>query len=448
MDVVRPYLVKMMRVSWCQVAVGALFMCAAATILYSEHVWLKNRRAMEDANREPVIQMVQADPVPCDCTKSVSEAVKEASKARQHIIKTSAPSTFNYRKDQKQIIVLSYARSGSSFTSDIVIQDPRTFFTFEPHFKVLIRYTGSDQLQSFDVLGDDKFAPKKNDKGVLENPEPYAMVGNPQYANFSEEALQVARYFLTCQFEYLKIDDLLNFMFLNRNNTIEFYKCIRDFPKNEAHFPKYLGCIWELKQLCLKKDFVVSKFIRYPAKILQPLLEEFPKLKILYLVRDPRGTLSSEMAILKSYEKTSVKEAAEKFCTMVNDDAENIRLLSESYPDRIRTVRYETIARDAVATARRMYEFLELSFTPKIEGYIQHITAAKKDGHNFSTLRKDSWVAANKWRGLVDYKNVRSVDSECGDVYDAVGFVKVPRESYLRDINTSLATRESLMENV
>ena len=129
----------------------------------------------------------------------------------------------------------------------------------------------------------------------------------------------------------------------------------------------------------------VSKLIRFPAKLLRPLMEEFPNLKVLYLVRDPRGTLSSEMAILKSYEKTSVKEAAEKFCGMVNDDAENIRLLSESYPDRIKTIRYETIARDAVSAAKRMYEFLQLSFTPTIEGYIRHITAAKKDGHNFST---------------------------------------------------------------
>ena len=177
-------------------------------------------------------------------------------------------------------------------------------------------------------------------------------------------------------------------------------------------------------------------------------MEEFPNLKVLYLVRDPRGTLSSEMAILKSYEKTSVKEAAETFCGMVNDDAENIRLLSESYPDRIKTIRYETIARDAVSAAKRMYEFLQLSFTPAIEGYIRHITSAKKDGHNFSTLRKDSWQAANKWRNLVTYKNVRAVDSACEEVYDAVGFVKVPRETYLRDINTSLASIQSQMENI
>ena len=177
-------------------------------------------------------------------------------------------------------------------------------------------------------------------------------------------------------------------------------------------------------------------------------MEEFPNLKVLYLVRDPRGTLSSEMAILKSYEKTSVKEAANQFCSMVNEDTETIRSLSDSYPDRVRTVRYETIARDAVSTATRIYEFFHLSFTPAIERYIRHITAAKKDGHNFSTIRKDSWLAANKWRKVVDYKTVRSVDSQCQDVYEAVGYVKIPREPYLRDVNTSLSARESPMENV
>ncbi|KAK7091138.1 carbohydrate sulfotransferase 4-like isoform X2 [Littorina saxatilis] len=438
----------MMRVSLCQVTVAMLFMCAAATILYSEHLWLKNRRSLEEAeaSKQEVVQM--AEPEPCDCKKDVSAAVKEVQAAHHSIIKNNIPLTNSYPTKKKQIIVLSYARSGSSFTADIVIQDPRTFFTFEPLFKVLLRYTGSDQLQSFDVLSSTKFAPKPNEKGELVSPEPYAMIGNPTYPNLSVEATQIVRYYLTCQFEYLKIDDLLNFMFLNRNNTIEFYKCIRDFPKNEAYFPRYLGCIWQLKQLCLSKDIMVSKLIRFPAKLLRPLMEEFPNLKILYLVRDPRGTLSSEMAILKSYEKTSVKEAADSFCKMVSDDAENIRWLSESYPDRIKTIRYETIARDAVSAAKKMYQFLELSFTPKIEGYIRHITAAKKDGHNFSTLRKDSWLAANKWRTIVTYKNVRAVDTACEDVYDAVGFVKVPRETYLRDLNTSLAARQSRMENV
>ena len=68
-------------------------------------------------------------------------------------LENNIPATNSYPTDKRQIIVLSYARSGSSFTADIVIQDPRTFFSFEPLFKVLIRYTGSDQLQSFDVLG-------------------------------------------------------------------------------------------------------------------------------------------------------------------------------------------------------------------------------------------------------------------------------------------------------
>jgi hypothetical protein len=69
-----------------------------------------------------------------------------------HFAENNIPLTNSYATNKRQIIVLSYARSGSSFTADIVIQDPRTFFTFEPLYKVLLRYTGSDQLQSFDVL--------------------------------------------------------------------------------------------------------------------------------------------------------------------------------------------------------------------------------------------------------------------------------------------------------
>ncbi|XP_076456855.1 carbohydrate sulfotransferase 4-like [Babylonia areolata] len=438
---------KLLRATMCQVALAVLFLCAAATILYTEHLWLQRRRALEEANRPVVTTKPPPEPEPCDCSSSVATAVKEVNQAKQTILKTNIPNTNAYPTEKRQIVVLSYARSGSSFTSDIVIQDPRTFFTFEPLYKVLIRYTDSDQLQSFDVLKSTKFAPKPNEKGELVNPEPYAMPGNPTFPNFGVEATQVARLFLTCQFEHLKIDDLLNFMFLNRNNTIEFYKCIREFPQNPSHFPRYLGCIWKLKEICYTKDVIVSKLIRFPAKLLRPLMEEFPNLKILYLVRDPRGTLSSEMSILKSYQKTSVGDAAKSFCSMVSDDAEQIRHLSQSYPDRIKTIRYETIARDAVSAARRMYRFLELSFTPTIEGYIRHITAAKKDGHNFSTLRKDSWLAANKWRTIVTLDNVKAVDAACEDVYEHVGFLKVNNESHLRDVKSSLATSDSSMDN-
>lgn len=98
------------------------------------------------------------------------------------------------------------------------------------------------------------------------NPEPYAMVGSPTYANYSVEATQIVRFFLTCQFEYLKADDLNNFMFLNRNHTIEFYKCFRDFPKEEGYFPKYLGCLWKFKELCLSKEIQVCSFIEWLIK--------------------------------------------------------------------------------------------------------------------------------------------------------------------------------------
>ncbi|KAL8575031.1 hypothetical protein ACOMHN_063563 [Nucella lapillus] len=437
---------KLLRASMCQVALALIFLCAAATILYTEHLWLKRRRVVEEANQPVVTMKPPPEPEPCDCSSSVATAVKEVNEAKQTMLKHNMPGTNAYPTDKKQIIVLSYARSGSSFTSDIVIQDPRTFFTFEPLYKVLIRYTDSDQLQSFDVLKSTKFAPKKNEKGELVNPEPYAMPGNPTFPDFSVEATQLSRLFLSCQFEHLKIDDLLNFMFLNRNNTIEFYKCIREFPQNEDNFPRYLGCIWKLKEICYTKDFIVSKLIRFPARLLRPLMEEFPNLKVLYLVRDPRGTLSSEMTILKSYQKTSVGDAAKSFCKMVSDDAATIRHLSQSYPDRIKTIRYETIAKDAVPAARKMYKFLQLDFTPTIEGYIRHITAAKKDGHNFSTLRKDSWMAANKWRTIVTLDNVKAVDDMCEDVYDNVGFLKVANETHLRDVKSSLAASDSQMD--
>ena len=51
--------------------------------LYSDHCDVCTS-ALEEVSKETVVQMVQ--PTPCDCTKAVSTAVKEAAQARQSII--------------------------------------------------------------------------------------------------------------------------------------------------------------------------------------------------------------------------------------------------------------------------------------------------------------------------------------------------------------------------
>ena len=68
-----------------------------------------------------------------------------------------------------------------------------------------------------------KFAPAKNSKGEIINPEPYAILGNPTYQNFSVEATQIVRFFLTCQFEYLKVSNVKNGIVYIMNNLCVFY---------------------------------------------------------------------------------------------------------------------------------------------------------------------------------------------------------------------------------
>ena len=177
-------------------------------------------------------------------------------------------------------------------------------------------------------------------------------------------------------------------------------------------------------------------------------MKKLPQLQVIYLVRDPRGTLTSERHRLNSYRTLKIEEAARSFCSMVSDDLRHIRFLSREHPHRVKALRYETLAMDPLRTTERLYEFLGLRFTPAVRDLVLNITAARWKATSkslLSTVREDSWAAANRWRTSVALRNALSVDRACRAVYEELGFVEVRSERHLRDLNVSLAARDSSM---
>ena len=192
----------------------------------------------------------------------------------------------------------------------------------------------------------------------------------------------------------------------------------------------------------------VTKVIRFPARLLPSLMKKLPQLQVIYLVRDPRGTLISERYKLNSYKTLKIEAAARSFCSMVSEDLRHIRFLSREHPHRVKALRYETLSMDPLRTTERLYKFLGLRFTPAVRDHVRNITAARGKATSrlvLSTVRDDSWAAANRWRTSVAFRSVLSVDRECRAVYEELGFDEVRSERHLRDINVSLAARDSSM---
>ncbi|XP_038664353.1 carbohydrate sulfotransferase 1 [Scyliorhinus canicula] len=214
-------------------------------------------------------------------------------------------------------------------------------------------------------------------------------------------------------------------------------------------------------RVCSRRLHIAIKTVRIPELAdLRPLLED-PRLnlKVVQLVRDPRGILSSRMDTFpdsfrswnmwrnsgrrpRNLDPSHLTATCQDFLNSVSTGLARPSWLKGRYM----LLRYEDLAREPEHKAREMYRFLGLDMDPSVLRWILNNTRSSGTSakHKFGTVR-DSAATAQSWRLKLSFHMVQLVQNLCNITLSQLGYRMVNSPQELTNLSLNLAQHTNLL---
>ncbi|XP_046345891.2 carbohydrate sulfotransferase 3-like isoform X1 [Haliotis rufescens] len=296
------------------------------------------------------------------------------------------------------VVILTYMRSGSSFTGEIIQRSPDVFYVFEP----LYSYSRLINQSSLDAL---------------------------EYSKTYESTLED---FLVCNLTEIDTHTLHQHHMIDSLDTMSYYFCTMEQRRNSE------ACLHLLEKACVRSRVSCVKTIRYNMNDMTHLMGKHDHMKILHLIRDPRPTLLSQ-GKLDEFTVESLGTFAAVLCNRAKRDFDQALFMKKQYPGRIATIRYEDLADKPMLIAEQMYSFIGLDLTDEIRHYIHRITNGSSDCGSYCTQR-NSKDAISRWRQGLTYTQVSLIDKICQPLYRVMGYLPAQNEDHLHNLSVPLYT--------
>ncbi|BFZ25989.1 hypothetical protein BsWGS_29028 [Bradybaena similaris] len=308
---------------------------------------------------------------------------------------TTTPNTSS--PTRQQLLLVTYGRTGSSFTSAIISHDPGVFHIFEPLHTVI--------------------------NSVFDTNIPEQV---------KQKAFRIMDAFLQCDFRGFEPSLFEDYLFASSSSTRSLYNCIKNKTLvGTAH----VACFLSTWDACRSHNLTLIKTIRFRPEWAEYFLTRYPNLKILYLVRDFRAVVYSQARNFKTFTRRGqLAENANIVCQQAKQDFQIFYQLNAKFPGRVKGIRYEHGCLDPVDYARTIYKFVGLNFNNNTKQYIHQITTSNLTtgiADPYSVVRHDAIQAMNNWRRSADFKTVKRIDKLCKDVYSLFGYRAVWTEQDL-----------------
>jgi len=347
----------------------------------------------------------------------------------------------------KVVIVFTNHRSGSSFFGELFNQHEDVFYSFEP------------------LIGTSGGAECKNIAQQVSIVKDMARCIVPDYTKIYQDINITKRE--VWKTRNLYICAAKKFCFIQ--NTKELCQ-LRHCPPSTLKDAQRYDCSRRCGQLnpnlvqndCRQKKMVAIKLIRFcDITKLKFLVEQLKlDLKIIHLVRDPRGIANSRHNLKKNLDlQKSLKFTCEKQLHNIRS-AHGTSNQSDGgkSPDwlkgRYKFVRYEDTALDPYRTAEDIYKFVGLKMTDHVLDWIRKNTGVKENSteSNVKSMTEDRKIAfwikrqsrnpwgharvsstiVQKWASNLPYVEVTNIQEVCRETMAACGYKMVTStEMYL-----------------
>ena len=201
---------------------------------------------------------------------------------------------------------------------------------------------------------------------------------------------------------------------------LEYVKCREDFAVKVIP-----TCLEDLKTRCISKRFVVLKALRLNIETVKHLLERDPDLYVLYLVRDPRSTVSSRVNIWYTYTDTYNNPVLEAkyLCQRMLHDLRIFFQLRKQFPNALKMIRYEDLVRNRFFTVGEVYSFLNSTMHHSLTKWLQmNYLKQPENDYIFGTSRKDSLDSLSKWKTKIPISHHKRMNKQCKDVLNYLDY--------------------------
>lgn len=264
-------------------------------------------------------------------------------------------------------VILSTWRSGSTFLGDIINSMPANYYHYEP-------------LLNYEIV---------------------QIRGPPQ----SDQAIDTLRKLLKCNYtaltDYLEYGQSHNYLFTH--NFRLWHSC-------QLH-PQFCYDPQFLNSFCRLFPFQSMKVVRVRLALAESLLNDNDlNVKIVLLVRDPRGTMQSR----KHREWCPGQPDCDNSALMCKDmelDYLAAKKFTKLYPKRFKAVRYEDLSMEPFKVTKEILRFFGLPFDPDVEEFLDSHT--RTDIGGVSSTFRDSKTAPFHWMRDLSFEEVEQIQLNC-----------------------------------
>ncbi|XP_070580692.1 carbohydrate sulfotransferase 1-like [Ptychodera flava] len=195
------------------------------------------------------------------------------------------------------------------------------------------------------------------------------------------------------------------------------------------------GPLITLADLKHSKAHIAIKTIRlYDLDVLRPIASDPDiNLKVIHLVRDPRGIWNSRLNLNKTnYDFVRRRTNWDEVTDLCKNMLDNYKLALRApqwLQGKYFLARYEDIALNPLAMATRVYQFLGIPLPDRVTEWVTAHTQESRFGR-FGTTRNSSSVVA-QWRHQLPIRTVYDIQNKCHAVMNELGYVKILKDSDL-----------------
>lgn len=217
--------------------------------------------------------------------------------------------------------------------------------------------------------------------------------------------------------------------------------------KNNITDKRLKSCIYppssscpQVKYGCTKSSARVIKSVRITLSMVEPLFDNIPSLKVIYLMRDPRAMFNSRLNVrmLDWRNVTSLRRNMKAECGRIYWDMREYLRLKELYPYKIKSFLFEKLAENPSGESKKIFEFLGLKPHAQFSTWLHNVTSAGYYDSPFGHTRPVSKNLSFKWRRELKWKFVELCDAVCDRAYSYMGLKKASSESTMRNVNIPL----------